>query len=150
MFMPSLLANLSVPPTVLPSSDVEQELGVLSTYLQSECRPVSGCDTYSATLRHGASLIPERECCLLVLDLVSSTLPCIRQPRPRSRPEDDLCKVHAARTCLGESFHGRLTISFIDVPTTRVPRFFARPFHLAAYTMLETAPENVNVPGQPK
>jgi len=25
----------------------------------------------------------ERECCLLVLNLVSSTLPCIRQPRPR-------------------------------------------------------------------
>jgi hypothetical protein len=27
----------------------------------------------------------ERECCLLVLNLVSSTLPCIRQPRPRLR-----------------------------------------------------------------
>jgi len=25
----------------------------------------------------------ERECCLLVLNLVSSTLPCIRQPGPR-------------------------------------------------------------------
>jgi len=25
----------------------------------------------------------DRECCLLVLNLVSSTLPCIRQPRPR-------------------------------------------------------------------
>jgi len=25
----------------------------------------------------------ERECCLLVLNLVSSTLSCIRQPRPR-------------------------------------------------------------------
>ena len=25
----------------------------------------------------------ERECCLLVLNLVSSTLPCIRRPRPR-------------------------------------------------------------------
>ena len=31
------------------------------------------------------SRYPERErvCCLLVLNLVSSTLPCIRQPRPR-------------------------------------------------------------------
>jgi len=27
----------------------------------------------------------ERVCCLLVLSLVSSTLPCIRQPRPRLR-----------------------------------------------------------------
>jgi hypothetical protein len=27
----------------------------------------------------------KRECCLLVLNLVSSTLPCIRQPRPRRR-----------------------------------------------------------------
>ena len=27
----------------------------------------------------------ERECCLLVLNLVSSTLPCIRQPGPRLR-----------------------------------------------------------------
>jgi hypothetical protein len=31
----------------------------------------------------------ERECCLLVLNLVSSTLPCIRQPRPRLRVLDD-------------------------------------------------------------
>ncbi len=33
----------------------------------------------------------ERVCCLLVLNLVSSTLPCIRRPRPRlgSDPEDD-------------------------------------------------------------
>ncbi len=30
----------------------------------------------------------ERECCLLVLRLVSSTLPCIRQPRPRLRVLD--------------------------------------------------------------
>jgi hypothetical protein len=29
-----------------------------------------------------------RECCLLVLSLVSSTLPCIRQPRPRLRVLD--------------------------------------------------------------
>ncbi len=27
--------------------------------------------------------IMQRECCLLVINLVSSTLPCIRQPRPR-------------------------------------------------------------------
>jgi hypothetical protein len=27
--------------------------------------------------------VHERECCLLVLNLVSSTLSCIRQPRPR-------------------------------------------------------------------
>jgi hypothetical protein len=30
----------------------------------------------------------KRECCLLVLNLVSSTLPCIRQPRPRFRVLD--------------------------------------------------------------
>jgi hypothetical protein len=30
----------------------------------------------------------ERECCLLVLNLVSSTLPCIRRPRPRLRVLD--------------------------------------------------------------
>ena len=30
----------------------------------------------------------ERECCLLVLNLVSSTLPCIRQPGPRFRVLD--------------------------------------------------------------
>jgi len=29
--------------------------------------------------------ITERVCCLLVLNLVSSTLPCIRQPGPRLR-----------------------------------------------------------------
>ena len=29
------------------------------------------------------TLYIERECCLLVLNLVSSTLSCIRQPRPR-------------------------------------------------------------------
>ncbi len=28
------------------------------------------------------------ECCLLVLNLVSSTLPCIRRPRPRLRVLD--------------------------------------------------------------
>ena len=32
--------------------------------------------------------IRERECCLLVLNLVSSTLSCIRQPRPRLRVLD--------------------------------------------------------------
>ena len=32
--------------------------------------------------------IMERECCLLVLNLVSSTLSCIRQPRPRLRVLD--------------------------------------------------------------
>jgi hypothetical protein len=30
-----------------------------------------------------ASVTRERVCCLLVLNLVSSTLSCIRQPRPR-------------------------------------------------------------------
>ena len=30
----------------------------------------------------------ERVCCLLVLNLVSSTLPCIRRPRPRLRVLD--------------------------------------------------------------
>jgi hypothetical protein len=30
-------------------------------------------------------LLSKRECCLLVLNLVSSTLPCIRQPGPRLR-----------------------------------------------------------------
>jgi hypothetical protein len=31
----------------------------------------------------GCCFVRERECCLLVLNLVSSTLPCIRRPRPR-------------------------------------------------------------------
>ncbi len=35
--------------------------------------------------RKKAAYKRERECCLLVLNLVSSTLPCIRQPRPRRR-----------------------------------------------------------------
>jgi hypothetical protein len=40
-----------------------------------------GCSIRVCTLK-------ERECCLLVLNLVSSTLPCIRQPRPRLRVLD--------------------------------------------------------------
>jgi len=36
----------------------------------------------------GSSSLIERECCLLVLNLVSSTLSCIRQPRPRLRVLD--------------------------------------------------------------
>ena len=32
--------------------------------------------------------VGERVCCLLVLNLVSSTLPCIRRPRPRLRVLD--------------------------------------------------------------
>ena len=36
----------------------------------------------------GESAWGERVCCLLVLNLVSSTLPCIRQPRPRLRVLD--------------------------------------------------------------
>jgi len=35
-----------------------------------------------------SSLVVERVCCLLVLNLVSSTLSCIRQPRPRLRVLD--------------------------------------------------------------
>ena len=38
--------------------------------------------TYARTHTH-AHAHSERECCLLVLNLVSSTLSCIRQPRPR-------------------------------------------------------------------
>ena len=34
------------------------------------------------------AIVRERECCLLVLNLVSSTLSCIRQPRPRLRVLD--------------------------------------------------------------
>ncbi len=40
---------------------------------------------------HGASAVArvsERQCCLLVLNLVSSTLSCIRRPRPRLRVLD--------------------------------------------------------------
>jgi hypothetical protein len=33
--------------------------------------------------RAESKVVFERECCLLVLNLVSSTLSCIRQPRPR-------------------------------------------------------------------
>ena len=48
-----------------------------------------GGSTVDARRGDGGSLHSgERECCLLVLNLVSSTLPCIRQPRPRLRVLD--------------------------------------------------------------
>ena len=43
------------------------------------------CRTYYKAVHVGGG---ERECCLLVLNLVSSTLSCIRQPRPRLRVLD--------------------------------------------------------------
>ena len=39
--------------------------------------------------RTGIKHQAERVCCLLVLNLVSSTLSCIRQPRPRLSPEGE-------------------------------------------------------------
>jgi hypothetical protein len=44
-------------------------------------------DTYASIQKYIEST-PERESCLLVLNLVSSTLPCIRRPRPRLRVLD--------------------------------------------------------------
>jgi hypothetical protein len=44
----------------------------------------------------------ERECCLLVLNLVSSTLPCIRRPRPRSLRQ---CAVVTALARFWQSRH---------------------------------------------
>ena len=41
-----------------------------------------------AALEEAPMRARERECCLLVLNLVSSTLSCIRQPRPRLRVLD--------------------------------------------------------------
>ena len=41
------------------------------------------CAQYPDGVSHEKYWDTERECCLLVLNLVSSTLPCIRQPRPR-------------------------------------------------------------------
>ena len=44
--------------------------------------------TASSTYSLSSRIASERECCLLVLNLVSSTLPCIRQPEPRLRVLD--------------------------------------------------------------
>jgi hypothetical protein len=51
------------------------EAVVLSVVIISACR-LGWRDSH-------ALLVRERVCCLLVLNLVSSTLSCIRQPRPR-------------------------------------------------------------------
>jgi hypothetical protein len=48
--------------------------------------------------KFAGELWEQRECCLLVLNLVSSTLPCIRQPRPR-------LKVAVLVINLGETLH---------------------------------------------
>jgi hypothetical protein len=57
----------------------------------------------------------ERECCLLVLNLVSSTLPCIRRPRPRlAKP-------------LSPGQHAKLTKHF-QAPSARlVPGLYPLP-----------------------
>jgi hypothetical protein len=56
------------------------------------CRPSIGGHPHRRLSRRRASPAPfflaERECCLLVLNLVSSTLPCIRPPRQRLRVLD--------------------------------------------------------------
>ena len=44
---------------------------------------VRGVPASYCTCRACAAVTRERVCCLLVLNLVSSTLPCIRRPRPR-------------------------------------------------------------------
>jgi len=40
---------------------------------------------------------PQRECCLLVLNLVSSTLPCIRQPQARMTQQAQMAQPQMAR-----------------------------------------------------
>ena len=47
---------------------------------------ISGVNSYNLGVNiysHSVNQVSERVCCLLVLNLVSSTLPCIRQPGPR-------------------------------------------------------------------
>jgi hypothetical protein len=49
--------------------------------LMQEINSSGGVDGNGPMLPNGGG----RECCLLVLNLVSSTLPCIRRPRPHAR-----------------------------------------------------------------
>ena len=53
-----------------------------SGMLESEAQRLAA-DREHQRLLHDPHLPLQRECCLLVLNLVSSTLSCIRQPRPR-------------------------------------------------------------------
>jgi uncharacterized membrane protein len=73
-----LLHIISVRPSKQPLMvrtflKVYMELGSYFLFLQEQIKDI---------------IIIERECCLLVLNLVSSTLPCIRRPRPRLRVLD--------------------------------------------------------------
>ena len=56
-----------------------------ATLLVAACNRRPPSSTSASTLGLSRPILPRRlrECCLLVLNLVSSTLPCIRQPRLR-------------------------------------------------------------------
>ena len=67
--------------------------GISTPNMETATGPAISALCSAATGRVGGNSTPllpqrERECCLLVLSLVSSTLPCIRQPRPRLRVLD--------------------------------------------------------------
>ena len=61
-----------------PTAPTRTDAGALSAAKTPASRP----------LNYDAARANERVCCLLVLNLVSSTLSCIRQPRPRLRVLD--------------------------------------------------------------
>ena len=73
-------------------SDAESETSVMSG-TSSEKRLLAQTrdqlrEAGEEALRMASAHETPRECCLLVLNLVSSTLSCIRQPRPRLRVLD--------------------------------------------------------------
>jgi hypothetical protein len=85
------------PPTVLqrapPPRAAANETPRTATATIAEVRRVAQQATAAPSPAHQNSpeesrQLGERECCLLVLNLVSSTLPCIRRPRPRLRVLD--------------------------------------------------------------
>ena len=118
MIRPPLLslAPLRDPVVVLrllhcSAAAVQAAHGPINSYWQSQGL-VHRYHTYAATLQehyisphqvlldadidqfsHPEAGPAERECCLLVLNLVSSTLSCIRQPRPRFRVLDVIMSV---------------------------------------------------------
>ncbi len=64
-----------------------REPGLLAGRRRRRCGQHSSSPARPLT-RRGSAAPGERECCLLVLNLVSFTLPCIRRPRPRLRVLD--------------------------------------------------------------
>ena len=92
----------------------------------------------------------ERECCLLVLNLVSSTLPCIRRPRPR-------LKKHNGFPWRGENITGLLKIiisqpGFCSPPCRVFPQVipFAPGCALAPRLRVSRFRHGADTPGRPQ